>query len=263
LPDTHSPLRAINVGATLPRILQGPQNVANYEPNTAGRKTPIDQPVVAASFTKMYGGADQSLSKAFEEGLQANQMINEKVSKEMTEANKGAPQARQFKKFGEQLGKLFADDPAVQVAFVALGGFDTHVNQGAGKGQLANQLTVLGRGLADLAGALGDDYKNTVIVVMSEFGRTVKENGNGGTDHGHGNVMWVMGGQVNGGKVYGQMPELNEERLFERRDLPVNTDFRSVISMIAQNHLHFSKSQLKDLFPDFSGIDSTVSGLLG
>lgn len=262
LPDTHSPLRAINVGSTLPRILQGPENVANYEPNTAGRRTPIDQPVVQASFSKMYANCDEPLAKAFDEGMKAKQMIDEKFAKEMVEANKGAPQARQFKKFGQQLGKLFADDPRIQIAFVALGGFDTHVNQGAGKGQLANQLSVLGQGLADLANGLGDEYKKTVILVMSEFGRTVKENGNGGTDHGHGNVMWVMGGQVKGGKVYGRMPNLDDEKLYERRDLPVTTDFRSVITTVAQNHLNQPKAQLKELFPDFSVVDQSLSDLI-
>lgn len=263
MPDTKSPLRAINVGATLPRILQGPSSVASYAPKTGGpKKSPIDVPAVASAFTQMYAGRNDSLSRAFDDGMKANEMLNEKLSKEMVAADKGAPLAKSFKGFGEQLGRLFKDDPQVQVAFVALGGFDTHVNQGAAKGQLANHLKVLGQGLADLATGLGDDYKNTVIIVMSEFGRTVKENGNGGTDHGHGNVMWILGGRVRGGKVYGRMPELDDEKLFERRDLPVNTDFRSVITAIAQTHLQLPRKSVNEIFPDFSVVDKSVVGLI-
>lgn len=262
LPETNSPLRGINVGATLPRILQGPVDVASYTPQTAGKRSALDMPVVAEAFGKMYSGRNDALSRAFEEGLKANEMLTEKLSKEAVAADKGAPLAKSFKGFGQQLGKIFIDDPKVQVAFVALGGFDTHVNQGAGKGQLANQLTGLSNGLADLAAGLGDDFKNTVIVVMSEFGRTVKENGNGGTDHGHGNVMWVLGGSVGGGKVYGRLDELSEEKLYERRDVPVTTDFRTVISSIAQAHLNFGPSSLSNLFPDFGQNDKSLSGII-
>jgi uncharacterized protein (DUF1501 family) len=250
------------VGATLPRILQGPVDVASYSPQTAGKRSALDMPVVAEAFSRMYSGRNDSLSRAFEEGLKANEMLTEKLSKEAVAADKGAPLAKSFKGFGQQLGKIFVDDPKVQVAFVALGGFDTHVNQGAGKGQLANQLTGLSHGLADLAVGLGDDFKNTVIVVMSEFGRTVKENGNGGTDHGHGNVMWVMGGNVSGGKVYGRLDELSEENLYERRDVPVTTDFRTVISAIAQAHLNFGPASLSNLFPDFSQNDKSLNGII-
>jgi len=262
LPETKSPLRGINVGATLPRILQGPVDIASYTPQTAGKKNAMDVPAVANAFEKMYGGRNDALSKAFGEGVKAQDMLNEKLEKEMVAANKGAPSARTFKGFGQQLGRIFADDPKVQVAFVALGGFDTHVNQGAGKGQLANQLGGLSKGLADLIAALGNDYKNTVIMVMSEFGRTVKENGNGGTDHGHGNVMWVMGGNVAGGKVYGRLDSLAEDKLFERRDVPVNTDFRTVISSISQAHLNFGKTNLNELFPDFNLTDKSIDNII-
>lgn len=262
LPETNSPLRGINVGATLPRILQGPVDVASYTPQTAGKKTAMDMPVVAEAFSKMYSGRNDALSRAFAEGLKANELLTEKLNNEAMAANKGAPLARSFKGFGQQLGKIFADDPKVQVAFVALGGFDTHVNQGAGKGQLANQLTGLSNGLFDLVTNLGNDYKNTVIMVMSEFGRTVKENGNGGTDHGHGNVMWILGGNVAGGKVYGRLDALAEEKLHERRDVPVTTDFRTVIASVAQAHLNLGASNITNVFPDFPLTDKSLNGII-
>ncbi|MEO7496653.1 MAG: DUF1501 domain-containing protein, partial [Massilia sp.] len=130
-----------------------------------------------------------------------------------------------------------------------LGGWDTHANQGAGSGQLANRLAPLGQGLAVLAQRLGPLFDDTTIVVMSEFGRTAKENGNGGTDHGHGNVMWVMGGGVAGGKVYGDWQGVADDALNERRDLPVTTDFRSVLAQISERHLRLTDKQLSHVFP--------------
>jgi uncharacterized protein (DUF1501 family) len=262
LPDTKSPLRGINVGSTLPRILQGPVDIASYAPQTAGKKSAIDAPMVASAFSKMYANRTDALGKAYAEGIKANEMLGEKLKSEMVAADKGAPSAKSFKGFGHQLGKIFVDDPQIQVAFVALGGFDTHINQGAGKGQLANHLTGLGTGLADLIEALGSDYKNTIIMVMSEFGRTVKENGNGGTDHGHGNVMWLLGGNIQGGKVYGKVAGLDDDDLYERRDLPVNTDFRTVISTVSQAHLKLATKSIGEVFPNFALSDKSVSDIV-
>ena len=252
LPDTQSPIRAINVGKTLPRILQGPVTIATYEPKRGKRRSIIDVPVIASAFSKLYEGRDDALGQAYREGIEAHTTLKEKLEKEMVMANKGAPLTRNFRGFGRQLGSLFGKDPSTQIAFIALGGWDTHVNQGAGKGQLANHLKVLGEGLDDLVNGLGKQYKDTVIVVMSEFGRTVKENGNGGTDHGHGNLMMVLGGGVNGGRVHGQYRGLNKSHLFEGRDMPVVTDFRDVIGTIAHNHLGLSSKALDSVFPDYA-----------
>ncbi len=142
------------------------------------------------------------------------------------------------------------NDPKMQLAFVALGGWDTHANQGAERGQLANRLEPLGQGLALLAQRLGPMFDDTLVVVMSEFGRTARENGNGGTDHGRGNVMWLMGGAVKGGKVYGDWRGVADEALNEGRDLPVTTDFRSVLVQVAERHLRLSDKQLTQVFPD-------------
>lgn len=252
LPDNESPIRAINVGATLPRILQGPITIATYAPKRKNRRSVVDIPIIASAFGEMYNNRDDALGEAFREGMETHTTLKKKLDQEMKMANKGAPSPRNFRGFGRQLGSLFGKDKNTQVAFLALGGWDTHVNQGNSKGQLSNNLKVLGEGLNDLIRGLGSQYKDTAIVVMSEFGRTVKENGNGGTDHGHGNVMWVLGGGVNGGKVYGDWRGLDKSSLFEGRDLPVVTDFRDVIGTIAQNHMGLSTNQLKTIFPDFT-----------
>lgn len=262
LPNNRSPVRAINLGTTTPRILKGPVSIASYAPAPKQRKMPLDNSSIAAHFERMYANRTDALGRAFQDGMEARATIKEKLSDEMVAANQGAIAANRFGAFGRQLGRLIHEEPTVQVAFVALGGFDTHVNQGAGKGQLANHLNVLGTGLSELAAALGPSYENTTILVMSEFGRTVKENGNGGTDHGHGNFLWVMGGRVNGGQLYGRWDGLEQRRLFEGRDLPVTTDFRSVIASVIGDHMQLSQSQLATVFPDFRQNDKALKDIV-
>jgi uncharacterized protein (DUF1501 family) len=145
---------------------------------------------------------------------------------------------------------LISRDATIKVAFVGLGGWDTHINQGSVAGQLPNRLKALGETLATFVQTLGPAYADTVIVVMSEFGRTVHENGNTGTDHGHGNVMWVMGGKIRGGQVYGQWPGLSGNELYEGRDLAVTTDFREVISAVLEAQFGLSSTQLDKVFPN-------------
>jgi len=173
------------------------------------------------------------------------------MSMEQKIANKGAPTPRNFAQFGKQLSQLFRKSPSMQVAFMDLGGWDTHVNEGTGKGQLANHLAPLGQGLADLATGLGPSLKDTTIIVQSEFGRTAKENGNSGTDHGHGNVMFLLGGGLPGGKVYGRWGGLAPNALHEERDLPTTTDFRTVLSSVLNNHMAVGSKTIAKIFPDF------------
>ena len=130
-----------------------------------------------------------------------------------------------------------------------MGGWDTHVNQGAATGQFANKLASLGEGIDALAKGLGDALKDTVIVVMSEFGRTLRQNGTHGTDHGRGNVMWLLGGPVAGGQMRGEWPGLNTLALTEGRDLAVVSDFRQVLRPIVQRHLGVSDDGLARVFP--------------
>jgi uncharacterized protein (DUF1501 family) len=143
-------------------------------------------------------------------------------------------------------------DARVKLGFLAVGGWDTHVNQGSSRGQLATRLQALGRGLATLQREIGTVYGNTTILVMSEFGRTVRENGNGGTDHGHGNALWVMGGKVRGGQVYGNWRGLAAKQLYEGRDLPVTTDFRDVLISVLEQHMTLKDGQLNQVFPGYT-----------
>jgi uncharacterized protein (DUF1501 family) len=253
IPNQHSPVQALSVGPVLPRIFSGPAAVATVENAKGPTALFIDRPQIAKAFQAMYNGTDD-ISMAFAEGMAAHKTINTALSapqqEEQIMANRGAPLPTAS--FGKQLSNLFAKDSTVQVAFIDFGGWDTHIGEGNGKGQLANRLTPLASGLADLVEGLGPLYADTSIVVMSEFGRTAKENGNGGTDHGHGNVMWLLGGGINGGQVYGRWSGLANNELHEGRDLPTNTDFRSVLGFILNEQMKISRKSLDDVFPEFS-----------
>jgi uncharacterized protein (DUF1501 family) len=180
----------------------------------------------------------------------------------MKEADNGAPSAIGFANDATHLAQIMVRENGTQVAFVALGGWDTHVNQGANTGQLAGHLNGLGEGLATLVDGLGSAYQDTVILVISEFGRTVRENGNAGTDHGHGNVMWVLGGPVRGGKLYGNWLGLDQDHLYEGRDVPVTTDFRNVISAVLERHMGLSDAQVASIFPDAPKSGSNLTQLI-
>ena len=251
LPGAHAPTQAVSFGPTLPRIFSGKMTVANVSVGgNATRPMPLDRPVVSDAFDRLYAGND-ALSRAYREGQAARKELLGELKQDMEASSNGAPSASGFVEIADQAARLMARDRHIQLAFMAVGGWDTHVNQGASAGQLANHLKPLGDGLANLARQLGAAYGDTAIVVMSEFGRTVRENGNGGTDHGHGNVMWVMGGAVRGGKVYGKWPGLSEENLYQGRDLAITTDFREVIATVLARHLKLDGRKLAGVFPGF------------
>jgi uncharacterized protein (DUF1501 family) len=149
-----------------------------------------------------------------------------------------------------QISRLIKADLGLEIAFTESEGWDTHVNQGGATGQMANRLRELADGLAAFYHDLGDKMSDVVVLTMSEFGRTVRENGNGGTDHGHANVMFALGGPVRGGKVYGRWPGLAPELLYEGRDLALTTDYRTVCGEILARHL--GQRDLKTIFPGFS-----------
>lgn len=250
LPGGRSPTQGLSVGDSVPRIFSGPVAVANMPyGKAAGRPMAVDRPRLGEAFDKLYAG-DDALGRAYREGRKAHaEILSSMDDAEMQVANNGAPDAKGFADDARRLGALMRRDSRIQVAFLAVGGWDTHVNQGSAKGQLANHLQGLGSGLSALATSLGSEWDNTIVVVMSEFGRTVHENGNGGTDHGHGNVMWVLGGGVRGGKVYGNWPGLNQSALYEGRDLAVTTDFRQVLSAVMAPHFSLRDRELAALFP--------------
>ncbi|MEM1394963.1 MAG: DUF1501 domain-containing protein [Cyanobacteria bacterium P01_H01_bin.150] len=247
----NNPIQAVNVGSTIPRILAGNAPIATIP---AGRRVakrlPIDNPQLTTAFDKLYSG-DDALSKTYRDARESRAALMESDSDvEMQLANNGAPLPKGFSRDAQRLARLMVRDSRIELAFLGLGGWDTHINQGNTKGQLSQRLQRLGDGLATLQKELGEVYKNTNIVVLSEFGRTVKENGNGGTDHGHGNVMWLLGGNIRGGKIYGDFPGLSGDRLHEGRDLEITTDFRDIIATVLQSHMNLDKAKISQIFPN-------------
>lgn len=251
LPEPDNPIKAVNVGVTLPRILQGARPVATVGLTPASAKpTTIDLPGVLETFAGLYA-EDAALKKAYDEGVSSHRRIKADLDQEMLAADKDAVAPAGFAGQAHELGRLIDTDSQIRLAFLSVGGWDTHVGQGAGTGQLANKLTALGNGLVQLTEGLKASHAHTVILLLSEFGRTARENGNGGTDHGHGNVAWLLGGPVNGGRVLGQWPGLAPGQLHEGRDLAVTTDFRTVVSAVLQQHLGLAPAALKPIFPGF------------
>ena len=147
----------------------------------------------------------------------------------------------------QQIARLIKADAGVEAAFAEIGGWDHHQNE---PGQLNNVARQFGSALAAFCADMGDRMEDIVLATMSEFGRTAQENGNNGTDHGHGDVMFVLGGPVSGGKVYGKWPGLEQEQLYEGRDLAVTTDFRAVLSELVTGHL--GTPDIAQVFPGFS-----------
>ena len=158
------------------------------------------------------------------------------------------------------LAQLIKADVGLEIGFAEAGGWDTHVNQGSSQGTLARRLLELGNGIGALWNDLGDRMNDVTILTMSEFGRTARQNGDGGTDHGHGTCFLALGGAINGGKVLGQWPGLAPEQLHENRDLAVTTDFRSVFGEIASKHL--GVKVLKTVFPGFEGAQKDLRGVM-
>jgi uncharacterized protein (DUF1501 family) len=250
LPGPRGAADAISIGVTLPRILAGKAAVATVPlgPNGA-QPLPIDQPDVGSAFDRLYSGNDE-LGKSYREGRAARAQLVAALAKEQRVADNGAPPPTGFAGQATRLALLISRNPGIRLAALGLGGWDTHVNQGNHKGQLADRLRPLGEGLAALARGSGEAWRDTVVVVLSEFGRTVRENGNGGTDHGHGNAIWILGGAINGGRVYGEWPGLSPARLYQRRDLAVTTDFRTVLAAILERHMRLGDRQLEAVLPD-------------
>jgi uncharacterized protein (DUF1501 family) len=161
----------------------------------------------------------------------------------------------------KQLAQLIKANLGVQIAFADIGGWDHHVNEGSTQGQIANVAREFSQGLAALWTDLGDLGEDTVVITMSEFGRTARENGNRGTDHGHANVMFAMGGAVEGGKVYGRWPGLEPAQLYDGRDLALTTDFRRVLGEAVYQHL--GNKNLDEVFPGFANKTSDFLRILG
>ena len=249
-----TPFRSVAIGPELPRILSGSApSLAIGDFQTFGIRAghaPVRDRITRA-FESMYEG-DQTglLASSAEEGFEAVRMLRSVNPTGYSAENHAEYPRGQFGRTMLQIARLIKSDLGVEIAFADLGGWDTHVNQGAAEGQLSSRLAELGQGLAAFATDLGERMRDVVVLTMSEFGRTIRENGSAGTDHGHATAMLVLGGSVNGGKVLGRWPGLDPAQRFEGRDLAVTTDFRDLFGEILQRHL--GASDLAAVFPGFA-----------
>jgi uncharacterized protein (DUF1501 family) len=257
-----TPFRAVALAGQLPRSLQGTAPaLAMNQIGQFGIRAGQATDMVQASFESEYAAAaDSVLTRTGGQAFDAGKMLKSADPARYQPEN-GAEYPRSG--YGEalrQIAQLVKADVGLEVAFAEAGGWDTHVNQGSSAGQLGARLDDFGRGIAALARDLGDRMGDIVILTMSEFGRAVAENGNRGTDHGHGNAMMIIGGQnVRGGKVYGRWPGLAREQRYDGRDLAVTTDFRSVFAEVVRGHLGLTDAS--SIFPGFK--DTQRLGFLG
>lgn len=203
---------------------------------------------MAATLQKLYTGTSDPLFRSGGQNLFAAMVELRQLESKIPSSTESYPASR-FGASLAQIARLIKADIGLEIAFTEIQGWDTHVNQGGAKGQMANRLKQLSEGLATFYRDLGDRVEDVVLITMSEFGRTARENGNRGTDHGHANVMFALGGPVRGGKVYGRWPGLAPELLYEGRDLDLTTDFRAVCGEVISRHL--GHNNLSKIFPGF------------
>ncbi|MGZ4815217.1 MAG: DUF1501 domain-containing protein [Terriglobales bacterium] len=251
-PRKQSPFRAVALGGRLPRILAGPEPaVAIDDINSfaVGGKNPAAAPL-ANTFEAMYSrSVDSFLHGTGAETFDAVKMLKSANPEQYTPAPGASYPRGPFGQALKQTAQLIKADLGVEVAFADVGGWDTHVNQGGTQGQLAARLADLSQSIAAFWTDLGPLADSTILVTMSEFGRTARENGNRGTDHGHANVMFVLGGPVRGSRIYGKWPGLAPENLNEGRDLALTTDFRQVLGEVVSRHLGNKSMEL--VFPGY------------
>jgi uncharacterized protein (DUF1501 family) len=286
MPKTESKFRSVALTQTLPRVLRGGspavalariddfhvrEDIAMSEGSSMRPRRGADssqRPVLragdessAAAFEKLYADAAKDmLGNAGRETFEAIEALKvADPAKYSPRAGVSYPRGRLGDSM-RQMAQLIKADLGVELAFVDIGGWDHHTAEGASTGQLANLLRQLGGSLSAFDRDLADRMSDVVVMTMTEFGRTVRENGNRGTDHGHGSVSFVMGGPVKGGKVHGKFPKLSEENLYEGRDLPVTTDFRDLVGEVLVRHMGLS--DLSRVFPNYEVKPSAFVGAL-
>lgn len=242
--------RAVAVSPQVPRALIGRAPALAIGPlGQFGVRSA--SPALSSAFEQEYAAArDARLEATGREAFDAVRMLKAADPQKYRPAPAADYPRSPFGAALREVAQLVKADVGLQIACADVGGWDTHVNQGAATGQLAGRLDDFAKALAALAADLDDRFGDVVIVTMSEFGRTVRQNGNGGTDHGHGNSMIVAGGNVRGGRVLGRWPGLNPDNLYEGRDLAVTTDFRDVFAEILVRHLGIGDT--RSIFPGYS-----------
>lgn len=231
--------RAISFTDSLPMSYRG-ADVPNISLKSVGK--PAFDARQAQILADMY--AHHPLGPQVREGLDLRQQVSVAMAEEMQQANRDAITPKGFELEAQRIGRLLRQDYAI--GFVDIGGWDTHVNENAA---LAGNLESLGRGLASLSRELGTEWPNTVVVVVSEFGRTFKENGTKGTDHGHGSTYWIAGGAIDGGKIVGHQQAVAANTLFQNRDLPVLNEYRALLASVTAGMWGLSAGQREQVFP--------------
>ncbi len=226
----------------LPLIMQGELQIPNSALRNLGKPGIDDRQsrIIAA----MYQGT--RLERQVQDGFVIRDEVLKEVALEMEAADRNAVTAKGFELEARRIARLMKDK--YRLAFVDVGGWDTHVNEGGATGYLAQRFEELGRGLAGFAQELGSAWQDTVVVVVSEFGRTVRENGNRGTDHGHGSVYWVLGGGIHGGQILGEQVAVEADTLFQNRDLPVLNEYRALLGGLFMRMYGLQTQQLEQVF---------------
>jgi uncharacterized protein (DUF1501 family) len=248
---SENPLRGIALTKQMPRALQGPAPalaIGSTEEFTVADMS------ARTSFEELYAAAkqDQALRGTAGEAFDAMRTLARKTAGSYQPANGAAYPRSPFGQALQEIARLAKSDVGLEIAFAETTQWDHHVNEGAASGQIANRLDDFSHGIAALAQDLDDRMADTIILTMSEFGRAVAENGTRGTDHGHGNAMFVIGGTVKGGHVYGQWPGLAVNDRYEGRDLAVTTDFRDVFAEIVTRHLGADRQTAGKVFPGYT-----------
>ncbi len=238
LPAKAAPFRAVALGPALPRTLHGDVGAISMQSIDRFDVRGAQDGTARRGFEALYAaGVRDLLYGTGRETFEAVKMLRSANASGIAPANGAEYPRGQFGDAMRQIAQLVKANVGLEVAFADMQGWDTHVGQGAEQGQLALRLREFGGALAAFTKDLGDRMADVVVLTMSEFGRTVAENGNRGTDHGHATAMLVIGGRVRGGKVYGRWPGLARQQLFEGRDLAVTTDFRALFGEVAGRHL--------------------------
>ena len=245
--------QAIGFTDQLPLILQGRVQV----PNSALRSPakPSVDPRQSAIISAMYRGS--ALAPQVAEGFSVRDEVARQMAIEMDSASRSATTAKGFELEARRIARLMKEH--YSLGFVDVGGWDTHVNQGGSSGYLAARFEELGRGLSAFAQEMAAGWRDTTVVVISEFGRTFRQNGNRGTDHGHGTVFWVLGGSVRGGRVAGEQIRIEQSTLFQNRDYPVLNEYRAVLAGLFERLYGLAPRQTEQVF---AGVKARDIGLV-
>ncbi len=254
-----SPFRAVALTPQTPRIMEGANevvamnNLDQFTVRTSGSQAERLEALYRTGSADLVHGTGAEM-------FEAVKMLKAADPRQYRPRNGAEYPRSQFGQRLLQIAQLVKADVGMEIAFADVGGWDTHVNQGSVNGQLAGRLTDFSASIAALVTDLGDRMSDVVILTMSEFGRMARENGSRGTDHGHAGALFVIGGDVKGGKVHGRWPGLEREQLYEGRDLALTTDFRSVFAEVTSRHL--GAASTSKIFPGYAGIASDWLGLV-